>query len=474
MTANPVTLSPHGEREVVTEDKAQEIISKWKSQLEAHRTEHPSLSPLCDTIDLSDKSYTIEAAKLIVKFLTSTEDGFSPSIASGIKIAGLNDIIASRMEEEGLQVLNTFSEAFESSTLVEVNLSDNAMGSKGVTQCQTVLAGKPALHSLQKLSLCNNGLSEASMNEIADLLTATSDDSGVEGGGKGATCIAQNLTKVHFFNNMSGNEGCRAFERIMHKCSDKLTDIRFSSTRARREGSSHITKALLNLATGGKLGNLTHLDLADNSFPECYSDLATALSYCVNLQYLNLKDCILGDDGVKEVCAAIMKANPPLSCIYLGANEITPKGAKSVAKLLQTLNGTIEVFDAEQNDLSSAGIKRIVQELNSISLKRVVLNENYFGENGAIAVMECLKKLPNLESIALDGNFFPSEIVDKLEETFGERLVEMEENDEDGEEEEEEEEEEEDSEEEEEEEPKEETKEADVDALAAALSKSAI
>ena len=326
------------------------------------------------------------------------------------------------MEEEGLQVLKKLSDVFEESSLIEVDLSDNAMGSKGVTQCQTVLGGKPSLHSLERLSLCNNGLSEYSMNEIADLLTTNPNSGGDE------ICIAQNLTKIHFFNNMSGNEGCKAFQRIMNKCTDKLTDIRFSSTRARREGSSYIAQVLSDLGTNNKLQNVTHLDLADNSFVECSANLSSALSNCVNLEYLNLKDCILSNDGIKEVCDAILKAKSPLKGLHLSGNEIDADGAKYVAKLVKALNGTIEVLDVEENELTSVGLKRIIKQINSTTLKTIILNENECGLIGATALLEAAIKMPNLECVQLDRNNFSDEIVDQLVDTFGARLEEMEDN----------------------------------------------
>ena len=368
------------------------------------------------------------------------------------------------MEEEGLEVLKTLSDAFKSSTsLIEVDLSDNAMGSKGVTQCETVLGKK---NTLERLSLCNNGLSEYSMGEIADLLTSNCSSEDV--GGAAPSCIAQNLTKIHFFNNMSGNEGCKAFKRIMDQCTDKLADIRFSSTRARREGSSYIASALNDLAKADKLKNVVYLDLCDNSFAECYADLASALSNCVQLESLNLKDCVLSDDGVEEVCSALLKANPPLKCIHLSGNELTASGAKAVAKLVAKFNKTLAILDVEENELTSVGVKRIVRKISSTTLKKLLLNENECGDIGATAVLESADKIPNLESIELDRNNFSDEIVDQLQEKFGDKLTEMEDNfgeDED-----------EDDDEDEEEEEEEEAAAGDqeMDALTDALSKTAI
>mmetsp|Transcript_2059 Transcript_2059/g.2804 ORF Transcript_2059/g.2804 Transcript_2059/m.2804 type:complete len:472 (-) Transcript_2059:71-1486(-) len=418
-----LTLSPPGSREVVDEAKAQEMVALWTSQLLSYKNAHPDLSILCDKVVLSDKSYTSSAASVIANFLTSTDE-FNPSIASGVQIADLKDIIASRMEEEGLEVLQTLSNAFMESRLTEVDLSDNAMGSKGIVTCQTVLGGKPAIDTLERLSLCNNGLSEFSMNEVADILTNIDESND--------SCIANNLTKIHFYNNMSGDNGCKSFERIMNNCSNKLQDIRFSGTRASSKGSIHISKALQKLGQEGKLGNVERLDLADNSFGDSYEELADALSCCSKLEYISLKDCILEDDGVAKVCAALIRASSPLKSACFSGNDLTPIGAKSVAKLIKSVNGTLEYLGAEENtELTSNGVKRITDALDSITMKELVLNMTYCGTKGANALIDCSKRLPNLEKLQLDENYFTEDLVERLSDVFGDKLIPMEDNDED-------------------------------------------
>jgi Ran GTPase-activating protein (RanGAP) involved in mRNA processing and transport len=77
---------------------------------------------------------------------------------------------------------------------VDINLSDNAIGQQGIGACKSALSKK----SLERLSLCNNGLSRETMAQVADILTEDEDGTG---------CIAGNLTKIHFYNNMSGEDG---------------------------------------------------------------------------------------------------------------------------------------------------------------------------------------------------------------------------------------------------------------------------
>ena len=200
---------------------------------------------LCDQICLSGESFSDEAADVIAAFLNEPAFMDGPSVASGIVCAQLADMIAGRSTDVGLNVLRTICDAFADSELVDVDLSDNAIGQQGIWACKTVLS-KP---SLTKLTLCNNGLSEDTMKVVADILIRSG-------------CVA-NLTKVHFYNNMSGEEGCKEFARILEK-SSKLIDIRFSSTRAGKAGSEIVAQALGAALEEGRNTNLEKLDLYDN------------------------------------------------------------------------------------------------------------------------------------------------------------------------------------------------------------------
>ena len=417
MTIELGTLNPT-KREVVDEAKArEELVPTWTTLLQEKLAKGDS-PVLCHKIDLSGKSYTPPAAKIIATFLTSTEH-FQPCIASGIKTANLNDIIASQPEKEALEVLTTISDAFKESRLEEVDLSDNAMGSKGVTACKTVLSGEAVVDTLKHLKLCNNGLSQYTMDEVADLLT--------EGESK---CIAKNLKTIHFFNNMSDDEGCESFRKII-SCAENLTDVRFSGTRAKAKGSPHITSGLNELAKEGKLKNIVRLDLADNSFGDCYEDLANALRSCTNLEYLDIHDCCLGDDGIIAVCEALIQAKAPLKFLSLSGNDIGEEsfeGGKSVAKLIGTINDTIVSFNASENELKSPGIRSIARAFKSGTVEEIRLNQNECGSVGAEELMKMALRLPSLKVIEADANGFLPDIVDGLQEAFGDKLAEMEDN----------------------------------------------
>jgi len=57
--------------------------------------------------------------------------------------------------------------AKQSKQLKSINLSDNALGPKGVEACKEMLTGQ---NDLERLFLCRNGVSAEAMHTLADLL----------------------------------------------------------------------------------------------------------------------------------------------------------------------------------------------------------------------------------------------------------------------------------------------------------------
>ena len=159
-----------GDREaIVTAERAEALIKAIDVEDPCH-------------IHLSNKSFSSIAAICVAKLLSTFKN---------IEIADISDIIAGRAEEDALLTLKTICESIVGNKLIELNVSDNALGSKGVTACQSLFSCK----SLKRLYACNNGLSADACVLVSELL--------LSGG-----CPA--LTTLHFFNNMSGDGGAVA------------------------------------------------------------------------------------------------------------------------------------------------------------------------------------------------------------------------------------------------------------------------
>lgn len=84
-------------------------------------------------IRLSSKALSPEAAATLADAFRSLP---------GLVVADLSDIIAGRPEAEGLAVYEALGEVLKDKPLVEIDLSDNALGPKGVKACTAMLTGQ--------------------------------------------------------------------------------------------------------------------------------------------------------------------------------------------------------------------------------------------------------------------------------------------------------------------------------------------
>jgi len=232
---------------------------------------------------------------------------------------------------------------------------------------------------------------------------------------------------------MSGDEGCTAFAKILDSCSDQLVDIRFSGTRAKAKGSLEVSLALERLGTHGKLVNLQKLDLADNTFGDCFTSLSKSLVQSSKLQTLNVRDCVLKDEGIIELCSTLQQAECPLTFLDVSGNEIEPEGAKKVASLLPS-NPTLQTLLIEENEMTSKGVKylaRAIASMPSNSIQSMDISSNECGKVGGTAFVNVASKLTELTCIKMDLNMFPEDVVESLTDAYGDKLPEMEDNDDD-------------------------------------------
>jgi len=106
-----------------------------------------------------------------------------------VRVVNMADCIAGRVEDTALEALETLCKGLAGKPLEEINLSDNALGTKGVKACLAVLA---SLDSLRAIHFNNNGMAAETTEVIADIFLKNG---------------PSQLHKFHFSNNMSGQGG---------------------------------------------------------------------------------------------------------------------------------------------------------------------------------------------------------------------------------------------------------------------------
>lgn len=120
-----------GGREMVSADRMRELLSVQRCHVS------PSM------IRLSNKSFSYDAALILSDVLR----GFR-----AIQTADISDIIAGRPEDEALKVLKEICDSLSENSLEVVDISDNALGSKGVIACSAIFKMKSIKVSM--LILC--------------------------------------------------------------------------------------------------------------------------------------------------------------------------------------------------------------------------------------------------------------------------------------------------------------------------------
>lgn len=380
-----------GSREAVDETRAVELVA----------------SVSCDAkpshLKLSDKSFSESAARVIAASLREK--------CKSVTVADLSDIIAGKSEEEALEVLRIICDSLAECALVELNLSDNALGRPGILACQSVLCGK----SLQKLYVCNDGLSAEASETLHEIL--------IKDG-------MPPLKVFHFYNNMSGDGGAIAVGNIVRAC-PQLLDFRFSATRSRRPGCLAVAKALTTLT------DLTTLDLGDCMFAdEAAEHLATALGQQKALTSLNLRDAGLGEEGLLGVLAALQTGpGPQLKLLDLSGNDLEAESVPVLAKLLQGMTA-LEDLGLDDNAIETEGINVLTKSLAvCTSLRYVSACSCEITAAGAYVLAKTVVKLPAFRTLQLDGNAICSRGVEEVQGILlrgGMLLGDMDENDEDG------------------------------------------
>jgi len=335
---------------------------------------------LVSKVVLGEDKDAAKYERIILSTWALSEDSVAEIVAALPNLPNLTsfvlaDIIAGRPEAEGLSVYRALCSALTTSKspsenpicdrIEELDLSDNAVGTKGVEACRPLLQQLP---SLKRLFFCNCGISAEAARTITDYLVqgkrSKTANIGVVGEGDEVSNGSNNkeglnLEVLHFDNNMSGGAGAAALGDLI-SASPKLLDFKYTSSRGDRTGVDALCVALSSAR------NLRKLDLHDNIFAEPLGlALGSSLSSGLcNLVHLDLGDTLLRDEGVSGLASGLLSGCAlSLEHLDLSCNEISKKGAAAVGKCL-------------------SGLKR---------LRVVMLQENEFEDNGAKLIAKALK-----------------------------------------------------------------------------------
>ncbi|GLT36325.1 hypothetical protein SLA2020_107110 [Shorea laevis] len=376
------------DKSVAACDTVFDISGSQRAFIEAEEAEDllkPLREPgnLYTKICFSNRSFGINAACVAAPILSSIKDQLTE--------IDLSDFIAGRPEADALDVMNIFSSALEGCQLHYLNLSNNALGEKGVKAFGALLKSQ---HNLEELYLINDGISEEAARALCELIPST-----------------DKLKILHFHNNMTGDEGAVAISEIV-KHSRALEDFRCSSTRIGAEGGIALAEALATCS------HMKKLDLRDNMFGvEAGVALVKALSLFADLTEVYLSYLNLEDEGAEALANALKESAPSLEILEMAGNDITAKAASSLAACVSSKQFLTKLSLAE-NELKDEGAILIGKALEEghDQLNEVDLSTNKIRRAGARLLAQAVLNKPGFKLLNIDGNFISDEGIDELKE----------------------------------------------------------
>ncbi|KAM0071670.1 putative WPP domain, leucine-rich repeat domain superfamily, WPP domain superfamily [Helianthus debilis subsp. tardiflorus] len=364
-----------GKRAFIEADEAKELLKPLQEP-------GNNYTKIC----FSNRSFGLDAARIAAPILVSLKGQLTE--------VDLSDFVAGRPEEEALEVMKMFSAALEGFDLRYLDISDNALGEKGVRAFSELLSSQS---NLEELYLKNDGISEEAAKAVVELIPST-----------------QKLKILHFHNNMTGDEGAIAIAQLLKK-SPILEDFRCSSTRVGSEGGIALSEALAT-CTG-----LKKLDLRDNIFGvEAGVALSKTVSLLTNLTEIYLSYLNLENEGSLAIVNALKDSAKFLEVFELAGNDITAEAASALAEFIVARKESLVKILLSENELKDDGVITIAKALEEDfpRLTEVDLSTNMIRRAGARVLAQAVVGKPGFKVLNINGNYISDEGVEDVKEIF--------------------------------------------------------
>ena len=266
-------------------------------------------------------------------------------------------------------MLDCLCSAVSGQQLQALNLSDNAIGARGVAAVSRALSGQ---RRLRRVLFNNNGLEGSAVRAIVDALLAPF--AGSDSAGLSTTA----LEHAEFSRNLLHDDGPKALVPLL-LASPRLQ--RFVVSRVSSDGGLAIADALTSLSS------LVQLNLSDSTLGPA-AGLVLARGLLVPDRTQQLTHLQLGDIGVNDR----QESGQAIAAIIAALRRCCPH---------------LQLLELQQNDIDSRLARRLAQALgNKPELTCLNLDDNALRSSGAAAIAAALSPVshPRLQQLSLDNN----------------------------------------------------------------------
>ncbi|KZS95847.1 Ran GTPase activator [Sistotremastrum niveocremeum HHB9708] len=329
--------------------------------------------PDVEEVHMGGNTLGVEACQTIAEILKK---------ATKLKVADFADIFTGRLISEIPQSLSAICDALiDKTSLVELNLSDNAFGGRCVDPMVPFLTHN---RHFQIFKLNNNGLGPAGGTVVANALHESAKLSKAEG-------KTSNLRTLICGRNRLENGSAAAWADAF-AAHGGLVEVRMPQNGIRMEGIALLAKGL------SQCPNLEYLDVQDNTCTASGSRaIAAGLPSWPRLRTLNLSDCLLGGKGGIAIALALQHGS---------------------SKELETLKLQYGELDHRSLDLLASAIHDHLPNLTTLELNG----------NRADPEDECITNIK--DALTTHGHEDALDELDDMEEWDGEEVEEGEDEDE--------------------------------------------
>jgi Ran GTPase-activating protein 1 len=240
------------------------------------------------------------------------------------------------------QALSAICDALKDKTsLVEINLSDNAFGGRSVDPMVPFLTHN---RSFQILKLNNNGLGPAGGTVIANALLESAKLSEKAGTKSNLRTVVCGRTRLE-----DGSATAWADAFAAH---GTLVDVRMPQNGIREDGIIALARGL------SKCPGLQVLDLQDNAFNIDGSDagtvaMAEALPLWPHLEVLNFSDCVLCNEGEVPALLKVLAAgsHTKLHTLQIQNNNLDTQTAALLAETVSARLPALKRLELQWNEI---------------------------------------------------------------------------------------------------------------------------
>jgi Ran GTPase-activating protein (RanGAP) involved in mRNA processing and transport len=406
-----ITLTASGPRRTrVHLAEAEEILARFQETVSQHANDAGDdddckASVQVHTLNLSRRPWPLESLYVFTFVLEA--------IASQVVIFKLDNIITDLKTDDGLASLaflaNMFSSNFtDKSCIQEIDLSDNALGTRGVVVLKPLLRW----NSLQRLYFNNCELSAESFSEtLLPILHMN----------------APNWTALNLGCNQLGPASAGQVGQLLERCIH-LESFIYAGNRPQAEGTRHICQGLADMTVAATAAansqtpmcSLQILDLSACTFRSGDEDVGSCLALCQclraspALRKLVLRNVKLEVAGLQRVLHSVQLSGARLSFLNLGATgTMGEEGAAILQAYLEGSSGNgassgaarhLQELSFDSNKLTDAGLADLVAPFTAkeCCLRKLNLANNELEAAGVRILLD--NSIPTLQELNLWNN----------------------------------------------------------------------